>query len=356
VIFLAAVAAASGAAAQQPPRIQNAKLTTTSAAAGLEKNFRALVGAAKDAAWIGYAVAALPGQQSCCWDSWDGARCCGGCRLEGKSSFASRSTDAPDSSGTVRLEGDGEMLVLFRAEAGGVQKIRVFSRSCGLDAGGLAFQWLTDVRAKESIALLASFVPTGALDREQRRLADGAISAIALHEDAAADDQLERFASSDHAEELRKKAAFWMGNARGRRGYEALRKLAREDPSDKVREHVAFALTQSKEAEATSAIVDLARNDRSTRVRGQALFWLAQKAGERASQTIASAIEQDPETEVKKKAVFALSQLPRDEGVPLLIRTARTNRNPEVRKQAFFWLGQSKDPRALRFFEEVLAR
>jgi hypothetical protein len=25
-----------------------------------------------------------------------------------------------------------------------------------------------------------------------------------------------------------------------------------------------------------------------------------------------------------------------------------------VRKQAMFWLGQSKDPRALKFFEEIL--
>jgi hypothetical protein len=33
---------------------------------------------------------------------------------------------------------------------------------------------------------------------------------------------------------------------------------------------------------------------------------------------------------------------------------AKNNRNPEVRKQAMFWLGQSQDPRALTFFEEVL--
>ena len=28
--------------------------------------------------------------------------------------------------------------------------------------------------------------------------------------------------------------------------------------------------------------------------------------------------------------------------------------NPEVREQAVFWLGQSKDPRALAFFERIL--
>jgi hypothetical protein len=46
--------------------------------------------------------------------------------------------------------------------------------------------------------------------------------------------------------------------------------------------------------------------------------------------------------------------LPRSEGVPLLIQVARTNTNPAVRKQAMFWLGQSRDPRALQFFQEIL--
>ena len=42
--------------------------------------------------------------------------------------------------------------------------------------------------------------------------------------------------------------------------------------------------------------------------------------------------------------------------MPRLIDVARTNRNPEVRKQAIFWLGQSHDPRALKFFEDVLLK
>jgi len=90
-------------------------------------------------------------------------------------------------------------------------------------------------------------------------------------------------------------------------------------------------------------------------VRGQALFWLAQKASQKTAQdAISAAIANDPETEVKKKAVFALTQMPKGEGVPLLIQVARTNQNAAVRKQAMFWLGQSKDPRALAYFEEIL--
>jgi HEAT repeat protein len=90
-------------------------------------------------------------------------------------------------------------------------------------------------------------------------------------------------------------------------------------------------------------------------VRGNALFWVAQRAGDRAVGTITQALD-DPETEIRKKAVFALSQLPKDEGVPKLIEVARSHRDAAVRKQAIFWLGQSRDPRALAFFEQVLTQ
>ena len=113
-----------------------------------------------------------------------------------------------------------------------------------------------------------------------------------------------------------------------------------------------IALTEGPQP--LNELVTIARDNPSTNVRGSALFWLAQRAGQKAVGTITEAIENDPDTEVKKKAVFALSQLPKDEGVPLLIQQARTNKNAAVRKQAIFWLGQSKDPRALKFFEEIL--
>ena len=70
---------------------------------------------------------------------------------------------------------------------------------------------------------------------------------------------------------------------------------------------------------------------------------------------IRRAIDNDPETEVKKKAVFALTQMKNGDGVPLLIEIARTNRNAVVKKEAMVQLGRSKDPRAVKFFEDLLA-
>ena len=114
------------------------------------------------------------------------------------------------------------------------------------------------------------------------------------------------------------------------------------------------ALAMHRGRAALDRLLAAARDGATTHLRGQALFWLAQRAGEQAVGAIADAIANDPETEVKRRAVFALSQLPKSEGVPMLIHVARTNTNPSVRKQAMFWLGQSRDPKALQFFQEIL--
>ena len=179
------------------------------------------------------------------------------------------------------------MFVLYRIADRRVERIRVASSQCPLDAGGLTVHWLTGVTTAASLNWLTAQTTGGA-----RRLTNSAIVAIAMHADPPAVDRL-----------------------------------------------IAFA-----------------KDSQDSRVRADALFWLGQRAGNKAFGIIADAIDSDPDTEVKKKAVFALSQLPKDQGVPKLIDVARNNKNLAVRKQAMFWLGQSGDPRALTFFQDVLQK
>ncbi len=347
----------------QQPRFTNAQLSLRPAGGSLEREFRALVNAQSAPAWIGYAAPVVGDRHrigcSCC------DRCCCACGLEGAGASAEAfHCQAPATTGPVPLESPGHFFVLFRVEQKTVTRIRTFSQDCELDAGGLPVFWLTGISPAESIALLAPFAtstdPSAAGEDDRRgkggRISEGAMSAIALHADPAADRTLEQFVAASQPELLRKRAAFWLGAARGRRGYDLLRRVAREDPSEGVRERAVFALSISKEPEAVEAMIQAARHDASAHVRGQALFWLAHKAGKKAAEAITESIANDPENEVKRRAVFALSQLPKDQGVPLLIQVARTNRNPVVRKQAMFWLGQSRDPRALSFFEEILTK
>lgn len=93
---------------------------------------------------------------------------------------------------------------------------------------------------------------------------------------------------------------------------------------------------------------------RPREVRSSATFWVAQSAEQAATRGLQEIVEADGDREVRKQAVFALSQRPKDESVPALIRLARNHRDPEIRRTAVFWLGQSRDARALQYFEDVL--
>jgi HEAT repeat protein len=231
------------------------------------------------------------------------------------------------------------------------------SDDCTLDAGGLRVRWLTGVKGDESVGLLANYVRPEEIQRHgEHGLSEQALTAIAMHADAAADRAFASFVAATQPQGLREKASFWLGAARGEKGLVLLKQMAKSDPSADVRAQVSFALYVSSEPGAVDEMIRMAHDDESAHVRGQALFWLAQKAGKKAAGAITGAIDNDPDTEVKKKAVFALSQMPKEEGVPKLIQVAQTNKNPEVRKQAMFWLGQSNDPRALEFFEKLLTQ
>jgi hypothetical protein len=276
-------------------RISNAKTETRSAAQGLEREVRA-ASARGGVTWIGYRMPMVAGpRQMCCFDTVSDTSFSGGmCRLESGGGVSMSSGDMRDRNGSrITLEPATEFLVFARLEGGSVTRVRTFTPDCDIDATAMPLVWLNDVKPDESVAWLASLVKASPDAGDRHdRVGNTAMAALALHD-------------------------------------------------------VPSALT---------TLIATAREGTSANVRGKALFWLAQRAGQRAIATITGAIDNDPDTEVKKRAVFALSQLPKDEGVPKLMEVARNNRNPQVRKQAMFWLGESKDPRAVKFFEEILTR
>ncbi len=257
--------------AQNPqPDVTNARFEQRAFSGHLESQLNAA-----NATWLGYAIASARRVEN---------NCCGRCNLEGSCNM----NDNERSGHRIALEQTGTIEVLYRVEHGAIEKLRVESIECPLDAGGLPFIWLQNVPESASLALLE--------------------------------------------------------------------RLATTSGSDSVRNGATFAVSEHDGAQALAALERLAAPPQTAHVRGQAIFWLAQRAGEKAASFISNTIRNDPDTDIKKKAVFALSQLPRDEGVPRLIAVARSNNNREVRKQAFFWLGQSQDPRALAFIEQVLER
>ena len=259
--------------------------------------FQRLVAAQTEPAWIGYSVADVrpaANRHGCAATATPGSPTASSSATAvsppAASSRAIARTGPPGTAGAnqgpIHLEGPDTMVVLYRIEDKAVQRVRIFSPDCELDAGGRAIHWLDGVGARR-------------LDR-----------AAVVAGDAA----------TDPARAAARLAA------------------AGDAPSDEIAVPALLdrwrrAGSEAREGPRRCAVLAGADGGRKAR---------PPRSPPR--------IDNDPDTDVKKRAVFALSQLPKDEGVPLLIKVAKTNQNPAVRKQAMFWLGQSKDPRALQFF------
>jgi hypothetical protein len=86
--------------------------------------------------------------------------------------------------------------------------------------------------------------------------------------------------------------------------------------------------------------------------RKTALFWLGQS--DIATHDLTALYERLTPFPLREHFTFVVSQRHDDESLNKLMDIARHDRDVEIRKQAMFWLGQSKDPRATKFFRDLL--
>jgi hypothetical protein len=233
----------------QPKLLINAQVDTRPASAGLEREFRGLLSAQPQPAWIGYTVPAVRTYNLGCEYVSPGGR------------------TVP---GVVHLEPPDHAVILFRVESGAVNRMRALSPDCEIDAGGVPVHWLADVRPAESVALLAT------LDFNER------LMAIAMHADASADTVLERLAATGQPDSVRRRVTYWIGATRGRRGVEFLRNLLATDPSQQVRERAVEGLAASREPEALDLLISTAKKDGDTQVRRQAVAALGRSRDPKA--------------------------------------------------------------------------
>ncbi|MCP3961080.1 MAG: HEAT repeat domain-containing protein [bacterium] len=303
---------------------------------GLDSAFQSLLESTDDLAWAAYSVPMVTGSHTLC------------CGSHGPCSLERRGGHYVDRESASKAR---DLRVMMRMRAGRLSEIRVFSDNCEVDASGLRVHVWDEIDAAESLDFLLARAEAGGKD-----LAEEALMAIAHHRGERVDRVLEGVARGERLARVGEEAIFWLGEARGTGGFEALERLRRDLDDRDLREQIAFALHLSEDPNALPALIDMARHDEDGEAREKALFWLSQEAGEKAAAAVAEAVDEDPDQEVKEAAIFAISQLPSERGVPLLIRYAESHDNREVRKKAIFWLGQSEDPRALDFFERVLTQ
>jgi hypothetical protein len=263
----------AGVAGAQPAHLENARLEVREAGADAAATFASVLAAQREPAWIGYSVPGAAGRTMCCFEFFEGEpRGGGGCRLEHEGSYGNSRRK-----GAVPLEDAAHIVVLVRASAGRIEKVRTFSTDCALDAGGRSVIWLSGLDEAQSVRILA---PLAAKD--VRKVSEGAMHALSAHAGRPSVDTLISLAKTHATSRTRGHALFWLAQRAGEEARSAITSALENDPETDVKKKAVFALSQLPQDEGVPLLIRTARQNRNPEVRRQAMFWLGQSQDTRA--------------------------------------------------------------------------
>jgi HEAT repeat protein len=227
-----------------------------------------------------------------------------------------------------------------------------------------------------------------AATRANGRNTDYALAAAVFADSIDLTRELVRLARSDVRQDVRTRAAFWIGTYEDPAATQALRELAgdrdldedvrgaaiialgHDDMTDddvawlrelyprlsaKLRDNVFLAVSRSESPAASRWLASVATDaNESVHTREQAMFWLGQGRG--PTSDLVRLYDRLDEPSLRTHYTFVLSQRHDREALDKLIDVAQHDSDRSVRHQALFWLGQSKDPRALAFIRDLVTR
>jgi hypothetical protein len=231
--------------------------------------------------------------------------------------------------------------------------ITVSNMSLHVNLNGQPLIWLGGVDDSESVTFLQSMYDQRQSEKIQKKI----VIAIGLHKSSeAVVSFLSNMLSKAERAEVRKEAAFWVGQTKSDKALEILTHSVESDHSEEVREQAVFAISELDDDGGTDALISLAQKNHDKEIRSKAMFWLGQKASKKSVETLEDIATDNDDTDLQKSAVFALTQLPDNGGVESLIKIAKTHSNSRIRKEAIFWLGQTDDERALSALIDIVRK
>jgi HEAT repeat protein len=213
--------------------------------------------------------------------------------------------------------------------------------------------WLSNVRDPRVVDLLAEM----AMNANDPAIQEKAIFSLSNTRSERASQVLRDIAQRESASKnAREQAIFWLGNRRDTAATNFLKGLYGRLTDKDLKDRVIFSIANQRGPGSGEWLIGIAMNERETiEVRKQALFWAGNQRAASLSD-IAALYDRIGDKEMKEQVIFVLSQNKADAAVDKLMDIARRDTDRELRSKAIFWLGQSRDPRVLKFLEEVINR
>ena len=213
--------------------------------------------------------------------------------------------------------------------------------------------WLSQVGSAKATVALDSIL----LNSTNADLQDKAVFALSQIDSPEAGRMLRDYAERAGApEEVREKAIFWLSQQGDGANAGYLRTLYGRLTNEDLKEKVLFSISQIGGADNLNWLMDLAANEQEgVELRKKALFWAGQ-SDDVSLERLTGLYDRLKNRDMKEQMIFVYSQ--RNEGAALdkLIDIAKHEPDAELRKKAIFWIGQSHDPKAAQYLQEVVSQ
>jgi|SRR5688572_22664220 len=308
-----------------------------------------------------------------------------------------------DSAGSIHISSDGTsmmfdsryetrelgLFLLYDTQRDSFIRADVYNLRRNHEYSNYPVYWAGRIANEESLNFLKSIVDSSA--PEMKRIAERAVFAIALHDDARVDAMLTELVRRPVAEPLRSRAIHWLGNTPETASKNTLfTEIVRNNQeSHEARQAAMSALAMSHSAgtlpllenlfetmttrelkrralhgiaandnsdAAATYLIRVAQTEKDIELRKSAIASLGRIAGQKSLGALTGTVDGDGDIEVQKQAVIAIGRRPKDEAIPILIRIARNHPKMPVRKAAIQMLGRTGDERAVAFFRELLSK
>lgn len=246
---------------------------------------------------------------------------------------------------------DWGVFFLVDADSRDIRKIKLFSFRGREKFRDYPVFWFGKLDTDVSLKHVKKIVDD---ERYQKRIVEPALFVLSLHQHAQVVPMLADLAASERHLDVRKSAAFWLGQIPGEESLNRLIKIYDDEQHHEMKKKLIFAISQNDSKKSIDKLENIVRHETDFDLQEKAVFWLGQKDDDRTLDILQDLLNSNQNRQLTEKVIFAISQHKNERAVPILIKVAESDPDREVREKAIFWLGQKAGKKTLEVLGSIV--
>jgi tetratricopeptide (TPR) repeat protein len=240
-------------------------------------------------------------------------------------------------------------LIESRTQRGSAKVIEIARASDDLSARLYAIRYLGELNDAASLEELIRIYDTD----KTREIRFQILRTLSEREEPRARAKLLEVARTGETPELRMEAIRRLGNS-GRVSIDDLLQLYSADQSLQIKQSLLRAFAESNDPRAHAKVLEIARGNDPIELRGYAIRTLVHRNDAQTTDQLVAMYDSEQNQQIKMSLLRAFGESSQKSAVRKLMIIARNDQSVELRKLAVRYLGQSKDPEAMKFLEDLL--